>query len=176
MANIQPFIKFALLFSVLGIAVKICLWQLGVLIENPEYAGMSYLLFIMFTCLFSVYTIRRKALSKTKFVEDFKYGMKSVALTALIVSFFTLGFYEYLDPEYMPNRIAERVSNAEKNIDLARIMNPMKLTKIEMVQNEKKFAEMIFSPFSHSVISLFIFLILGALYSAIITFAVRRST
>jgi hypothetical protein len=99
--------------------------------------------------------------------------MKGVALFALIVSVFTFFFYTTLDPEYFPNRIHERVEIAE-TIDMETVTNPMNSSKEELIEKERKFSQMIYDPFNHSVISLFIFLMLGGVYSAIITALVRK--
>ncbi|MBL4653862.1 MAG: DUF4199 family protein [Flavobacteriales bacterium] len=173
MANIKPFIKFALLFSLFGIAVKIILWQQGLLTDNPEYAGMSYLLFLMFACFFSIYEKRKHQTEPTKFAIDYKYGMKSVAIMSLVIALFTYGFYELLDPEDFPNRIAEKVA-AVKAADASAIESPMNLTKEQTVENNKRFAEFIYNSANHAFISLFAFLILGGIYSSIITWLVRK--
>ncbi|MBL4624281.1 MAG: DUF4199 domain-containing protein [Flavobacteriales bacterium] len=169
----QTFTKYALLFSSLGIAVKIILWQQGFLTDNPEYAGMGYLFFLMFACFFSLYEERRSNAVPTKYIDDFKYGMKSVALFALIVTLFTYGFYEFIDPEYFPNRIAERMAVAEA-VDITTVDSPIKLTKEKLMENQRRISEAIYNSTNHSMISLFIFLVLGAAYSAIITWLVRK--
>jgi hypothetical protein len=173
MANIQPFIKFALLFSVFGIATKIILWQQGFLDGSPEYAGMNYLLFLMLTCFFSLYVMRKGLKEPTKYLHDFKYGMRSVALFALVVTLFTYVFYEYLDPEYFPNRIAERMAVAEA-VDLKTVDSPIELTKEKLIENQKRISEAIYDSANHSFISLFAFLILGGIYSSIITWLTRK--
>ena len=173
MANIQPFIKFALLFSTLGIVTKVFLWQQGLLNENPEYAGMGYLLFLMLTCFFSLYYMRKELQESTKYVQDFKYGMRSVALFSIVVTLFTYFFYEYLDPEYFPNRIAERMAVAEA-VDISTVESPIELTKEKLIENQKRISEAIYDSANHSFISLFAFLILGGVYSSLITWLTRK--
>lgn len=173
MASMQPFVKHALIFSFVGIATKLILWNQGILEDNPEASGMGYLLFLILTCFFALYERRKTQESFSTYIEDFKYGMKGVALFALIVSLFTFFFYTNLDPEYFPNRIQERVEMAQ-TMDMETVTNPMKSSKEELIEKERKFSQMIYDPFNHSVISLFIFLMLGGVYSAIITALVRK--
>ncbi|MBT6440224.1 MAG: DUF4199 domain-containing protein [Flavobacteriales bacterium] len=175
MANLQPFIKFALLFSLLGIVTKLVLWQKGLLLDNPEYSGMSYLLSIMMACFFSLYTIRRSHSVNSKYINDYKYGMKSVAITALIISVFTYGFYEYIDPEYFPNRISTVIEKAEA-VDPSTIKSPIDLTKEDIIKNQTRNAKFMYNSANHSVISLFLFLLLGAIYSTFVTWLVRKFT
>ena len=169
----QAFIKYALLFSGLGITAKIILWQQDYLTSNPEYAGMNYLLFLMFACFFSIYEKRKHQTEPTKFAIDYKYGMKSVAIMSLIIALFTYGFYELLDPEDFPNRIAEKVAAVEA-ADATSMESPMQLTKEQTVANNKRFAEFIYNSANHAFISLFAFLILGGIYSSVITWLVRK--
>lgn len=171
----QAFLKYALLFSFLGIATKLLLWSLGYLAETPEYGGMGYLLFLLLTSFLALYEKRKNQQGASEFLQDFKYGMKSIALYAVIVAGFTFIFYEVIDPDFFPNRIEERLALAEQT-DMSTVQNPNIKNKEQLIEGERNIAELIYSSTFQTTITVFIFLLLGAVYTSIITFLVRKIT
>ena len=93
--------------------------------------------------------------------SEIKAGMRATTMFALFLSIFVLIYYNYIDTQYFPNMIAERVKLASENpeIDLEQV---------------RKTGEMLFSPRTHACITLLGLTITGAIYSIILVLLLRN--
>lgn len=87
-------------------------------------------------------------------------GMRFTALFALGFSMFTLAFYRLVAPEYFEQKIADR-------------MNAAAGQPAETVEQVRATAELVFSPFAHSTLTLAGLLITGFFYSLVMAALLR---
>lgn len=96
----------------------------------------------------------------SSYLEDFKAGMKTASWFAILLSIFVYFYYNFIDITYFSTLIEQRVSLAEsQNIDVAKV---------------RETGEAILNPFFQTTVTLLGFIILGAFYSGLIAFFVRK--
>lgn len=117
--------------------------------------------FVLMTGVFlGIRHFKRKAVDKTTFFDDFKAGMRTAAMYAILMTAFVYTYYSIIDPTYFDIKLKNQLVIASENeMDLEQV---------------KKTGEFVLSPFFQSTITLIGFLLLGSFYSGIITFLVRK--
>lgn len=168
-------LKYALIFAGLSILAKIIMWQTGLLDENTAPSAMFYLGALLVSIFIALNETKSKEqLEPTTYFNDLRVAMQSVAYFTIIITFFTYIYYKFIDWEFMYDRIAERIQAAEE-LELTADINPHNLTKEEFIESERKISETIFSPSTQATITLMAFMIVGGVYSAILTAVIRMS-
>ena len=110
----------------------------------------------------------------TTYLMDLKVAMQSVAYFSVIMALFTYVYYKFIDWEFMFDKIAERM-DAAKKLELTPELNTQNLTKEEFIESERKLSETLFSASTHATITLMAFMVVGTIYSAILTLIIRLS-
>lgn len=125
-----------------------------------RYAIFLNIFFIMTAVFWSIREFKKLQGSTSSFIDDFKIGMKAAAWYAILLSVFVYFYYSTIDSSYFPTLMQSRMELAkEAGVD----MNQAKAT-----------AEVVLSPFFQSTITLIGFLLMGAFYSALITYFMRK--
>jgi len=124
-------------------------------------AIFANLLVLMSGVFFGIRLFKSQQKEATKYVEDFKAGMRVAAVYALLFAIFLYVYYAYIDPSYFEIKLL-------KQLELAQNQGNVDLTKA------KEMGEFILSPYFQSTISLLGFLILGSFYAGIISFLMRK--
>lgn len=168
-------LKYALIFSFASIIAKIIMWQKGLLETDATPSSMIYLAALLISIFLSLNEVKTKEQTEpTSYFTDLKVAMRSVSYFTIIIAVFTFIYYKYIDWDFMYDRIAARVDAAEA-LELTKENNLRGLTKEEFVDSERKIAETIFSPSTHATITLMGFMLIGGIYSTLLTFLVRMS-
>lgn len=117
--------------------------------------------FVLMTGVFlGIRLFKSKAVDITTFFDDFKAGMRTAAMYAILMTAFVYTYYSIIDPTYFDIKLKNQLVIASENeMDLEQV---------------KKTGEFVLSPFFQSTITLIGFLLLGSFYSGIITFLVRK--
>ena len=126
-----------------------------------RYSTFAYLLLILLSSFGGIWLFRSKAEGVTTFIQDMKAGVRVTSLYAVLVSFFTFIYYKLIDPGFFQFKIEQAVviASENENADL---------------DQARETAEFVFNAFTHSTFTLFAFVFLGALYSVILTWLVRK--
>ncbi|PCJ86992.1 MAG: hypothetical protein COA57_05290 [Flavobacteriales bacterium] len=179
-ANSGSSLKFALVFASLSILLKLGLFTANIL---PKSDGTFYLIavnlmFILLAVFFSINKARVKLNGMPRSVASYaKEGMKSAAVFALTMALFGYIYYQYIDADYLPNMIEQRIAAAE-NADFEQLQKDnlqfSKITKEEFIHAQKEQAQTILSPFSQGTFTLFGYLLIGVVYSLLTAFLMRK--
>jgi hypothetical protein len=133
-------------------------WQL----TSYERYTMFANIFIMLTGVF--FAIRHYKLSRSgeisSFADDFKAGMRVAALYTLAMTAFVFIYYNYIDPNYFPEKLNTQLQLAEASgLDTRQV---------------EQTGSVVLTPFFQSTVTLIGFMIMGMIYSALIAFLVRK--
>lgn len=104
-------------------------------------------------------------------LDRIKAGMRGGAVYAIIVSTFIFFYYNNIDKKFFNDKIKERVKMAEQaDFEKLKLNNPEKLgqkTHRDFVDDEKKQAELWFSPFMVSSLTLGALIVCSIMYSVV---------
>lgn len=167
--------QIALFFGLLTIVAKLTVYGFGL---EYRYTIFSNLLLILASIFFSIRNYKFQNSLHTSFVNDFKEGLKAGVVFALVVAAVAYVYYGQINPEFLQEKIDERIVLAENaNIDsliqAGRIDASM--TKEQLVAREQENVSKIYSPFYYSTLSLVGYIIVGAIYSVFMTIIIRRA-
>lgn len=169
-------LKYALIFAGISIAAKIVMFSLGYLEENATTSAMVYLFLLLVSIFISLSETKSKEQTgPTTYFMDLKSAIQNVAYFTILITLFTYIYYQFIDTDFMINKISERMSMAAE-MELSPDNNPRGYTKEEFIENEQEISEIIFSPYTHSTITLMAFTLVGIIYSTVITWLVRKNT
>ena len=99
--------------------------------------------------------------SSSTYLEDVKVGMKAASWFAILLSIFVYVYYNYIDTEYFSILLEQRMETAAAQEDVD-------LTKV------REAGQAFLSPFFQTTITLVGFVLIGAFYSALIAFFMRK--
>lgn len=124
------------------------------------YAIFLNIFFIMIAVFLSIREYKKEFRSTSSYFEDFKIGMKATAWYAILLSVFVYCYYSFIDASYFSTLLESRMELArESGVDL---------------EQARATGEVVLNPFFQSTITLVGFLLLGAFYSALISFFMRK--
>lgn len=125
-----------------------------------RYSIFINIFIIMIAVFLGIREYKRQMGNRSTYLEDFKHGMKTAAWFAILLSIFVYCYYSFIDTEYFPQLLQQRLELAEsQNFD---------------VEKARETGEIFLSPFFQTTITLMGFILLGAFYSALIAFFVRK--
>jgi hypothetical protein len=130
--------------------------------ENIYFLGNT--LILMTGVFFGIKFFKQKQPVKTKFLEDIKAGMKVAGLYSLCLTFFAYCYYSFIDSTYFATKIQNQVNLAVEGGASGGDLVKMKETMA-----------FVLSPYFQSTVTLILFVLLGAFYSSLITFFVRKA-
>lgn len=176
MGKVNYTVVFALIFSGVSILTKFLIFVSGKTFDLTIDSYAMYLnLFLILASIFLSIRYFKQKNTQSIFLDDFKNGMKSAALFALMVSVYTFIHYKFIDDVYLTKRIENRMQMANSYDENLLKNNPKQFTKIQFLEKEQAMSEFIFSPFNHASFVLFGYLIIGMIYSIGVTFLGRKS-
>ena len=172
-------LKYVLIVAGPAIGVKLMLFYSGLLNEYSFVAGQVYILGIVLSAfLYLKDEINPNLPESETFGKNFKTAMKGAVLYSFVVAVFTFCFYNYIDADFFPEKIAERIELAQNaDIEALRAQDIMlkDVTVEELVAKEREMAELFYDPLNHTTFTLFLFLIASAIFSSILTYVMRRN-
>lgn len=156
----------AVWMTLASVVAKLILFKLDLdLQKNAMYSAFFNLLVISVGTFFAVRQFKIRAARPTKFQEDVKAGMRTAALYALLMTIFVFVYYSYIDAGFFTKMIESRLAAARIAVEQGQEID---------LEKTREFGEFIFSPKTHSTITLFGFLVAGAIYSLLITVFMRK--
>lgn len=152
----------AIWFTLFSIILKMVVFITGQQFTNFDlYLGLGYVFLLMTAIFITIRNHKMKVGGTSSFIDDIKAGMKVAALYAIFMSAFLYAYYTLIDPDYFTIMLQQKVAEAEANGN----------TNLKEV---KKAGEFVLSPYFQSTVTLVIFMIVGIIYSSMITFFVRK--
>ncbi|MFB1021651.1 MAG: DUF4199 domain-containing protein [Vicingaceae bacterium] len=137
---------------------------------NLQFTGYERIYFfgnlfvIMIGVFLGIRLFKEMSETKTGFIADVKAGIKVVGMYAVLMSLFVYVYYTFIDPNYFPTKIDSQMAALESS---------GRATGNELVKSRET-AQVILAPYFQSTITLILYLLLGAFYSSLITFFVRK--
>lgn len=105
-------------------------------------------------------------------LERIKAGMRGGAVYAIVVSVFVFVYYNNIDQRFFKDKIQQRVKLAEQaNFELLKKNNPEKLAnknQRDFIDDERKQAELWFSPIMVSSLTLAALVVCSLLYAVVL--------
>lgn len=171
----SPALRFALVFVVLTAAFKAAAFAWLPLERGPAASVMVYLLGEVMAI-----TLAFKAAQKPGqppiFLENIKDAVRPALLYAIFVALFAFVYHEYINPEYMEERITYQLTQAEEawENELQFVPEYKKLGHKRWYENQEKMAQTMNKPFLHATFSLVGFFMFGVAFSLLLVAAFRR--
>lgn len=125
-----------------------------------RYAIFVNIFIIMIAVFWGIREHKKNVGNQSTYLEDVKEGMKTASWFAIILSVFVYCYYNYIDTKYFAIRLQENLELAEsQNMD---------------VEKARETGEIVLSPFFHTTMTLIGFILMGAFYSTLIAFFMRK--
>lgn len=126
---------------------------------------VSYLIFIVVIVVYlGIYRQRRQSNEAFTFVMDFKGGLSSGVLYALLLGIFTFIFYHFIHADFLQNIVDTRA----QEIVLQAQKNGWSDEKTEqLLENLEQFASLIYRPLNWSVLTTLAATIMSVIYASI---------
>lgn len=145
-------LNIALNFALIAIAVKLAVFFLNL---PAEFGIYGYFLFILIALFFGLRKhFERKGYKS--FGNTLKEGMRISSVYSITITIFTWLYYKFVDTDFLPSRLAERVFEA-KELGYSE----------EQIEQVRQTGEFFFSVSIHTSFTLFGFMIVGLVYSII---------
>jgi hypothetical protein len=179
----KPTVKAALIFAAIYVAFKIVLFQSNLqndLDFKVAAIFLNTLLLLMATFLGLIWSKKSEKNMASVFVHDIKIALQGAMVYAMFVGVFTYVYYEYIDSNYMEDRIEQYMAAAEsyKVDDIDRNLYPEEWTdaaiKADIIEKERDASTQITTPAKLSAITLMGLFALGAFYAFVITIIYRK--
>jgi len=161
----KMYFKIAWYMTIVAVAAKLILFLAEFSQQTMAISTMFINLLVVLVGSFFAIRFYKINNPESDIKSEFKAGMRATTLFALFMGIFVLVYYNYIDTHYFPNMIEQRVAMAEAE--------KAKYPEIN-VDQAKQFGEILFSPRTHATITLFGLTIVGALYSIILAFLMRK--
>ena len=159
------YFKIAGIMTVCAVVIKLLFFLIGL----PQQEMAMYTMFanLLVILVGSFFTVRGYKMNYpgADFISEFKAGMRSTAIFALLMSIFVLIYYNYIDTHYFENLIADRIQFAEQEL----VNNP----DIDL-EEVRKTGEILFTPRVHATITLFGLTATGAIYTLLLVALTRK--
>ena len=148
-----------------AIAAKLFLYLIGP--GQEEMAMYTMFVNLLVVLVGTFFTVRQYRIKNPQsgFNSEFKAGMRSAAIFAVLMSVFVLVYYSYIDTHYFEKMIDSRIELAKSSLP----DNPD--IKIDEV---RKTGELFFTPRVHATITLFGLTATGAIYSFLLVLLTRK--
>ncbi len=179
----RPALKAALLFAATWIILKLLFFAFDIFQGDIFVPGLLNNLLLLSAIAVGLFLEKKKeGFGQGTALSDIKQGMIAGAPYTLIVSVFMFFFYSDINPEFVNNRIDERMDliynemERETYVDSLKIQNQdfKVLQKDEIYRSIKKDTESALSAKSLLVFSLLGLLVLSLTYAIFITIIFRK--
>ena len=142
------------IFVAFAIVTKLLLFYLAIGDEQQKkIIILFHLLFILLSVFFSIKSVA----NKNFFLENFKAGSKAALVYAISISIFVFVYYSFIDAGYFVSM--------QNEIIKTQIVN----AKVNEVESIKKNIQAFFTVFNYTTITLTGFIVIGVLFSVIIS-------
>ncbi len=100
-------VKVGLIFAAIWIAIKMVLFYTNAVGYDVKVPVLLNILCILLAISVGVFKLKRQQQEATSLMTDIKSGMTAGVPYALVVSVFLFFYYEKIDTNYIPHRVAE---------------------------------------------------------------------
>lgn len=174
-------VKTGLLFALGWILVKMSMYSAGML-DSQIPGTLINILFLLLAISVGLFLSKTKKKEATNALSDIKDGMSAGLPYTLIVSLFLYFFYGNIDREFTDHKIAERLTATEKMLEEPGEWEDFKdanpdyetYSKEQFLKEERTKIEAANNPRSIFIMSLLGGLMLGTLYSIVVTAIYRK--
>ena len=170
-------LKIGVVFALLFCAVKYLIY-----IINPDAVSvtpsiLTNIFLLMVAVFVGLFVDKRQREEDTNAMLDIKTGLRAGLPYAVIVALFLYAFYSWINPEYNQHQIAEtsvvidKMLNDPAELQKLKDQNPeMELKSVEEIRSDlMQGPQSIFTAGATSTLALLGMLVLGTLYSILVT-------
>jgi hypothetical protein len=171
----NPF-QVAITFATIALIVKLSVFSLGIQHGGMEkYIFYIYMLLLLLTVFTGIRSTKVMHEGSTSLGQDFKAGARSASIFAILVTTITYFYYSNIDPEFFEIKRAESLANLPLKIKQAISDGNMTIAQIK----EKSIADInsartIFSPYLHSMATMFGLVFIGLFQSIIFAILMKK--
>ena len=179
----RPALKSAIGFALLWIILKFIFMFTGVFQGEIFFTGLLNNFFLLSAIAVGLYYEKKKeGFGQGTALSDIKHGMVAAAPYTVIVAVFMYFYYEDINPNFVEDRVTERMDIIYDNMQRETYVDSLKLQNkdFKVMTNEEIYrqihdeTENAFSPKSLLTFSLLGLLILGLTYAIFITVIFRK--
>jgi len=170
----SPF-QAAVAFALIALVAKLTFFYLGIQHLDTTYIWYIYMLLLLVAIFFGIRTNLSTEAGISSFSGNFKTGARTASIFALLVAAITYIYYAQIDVDFFDIRIQEELDSYP-----AKIANAIKdgtMTEDEIKQriiNESSSIKTIYSPYFHSMFTMFGLVFIGLFNSAVFAFMMKR--
>jgi hypothetical protein len=171
----NPF-QVAITFAIIALVVKLAAFSMGIQHGAMEkYIFYIYMLLLLLTVFVGIRSNKIMNEGTTSLGKDFKAGARSASIFALLVTAITYFYYSNIDPEFFEIKRAESLETLPLKIKQAISDGDMTIEEIkEKVKGNIKSAHTIFSPYLHSMATMFALVFIGLFQSIVFAFLMKK--
>lgn len=179
----RPAIKMALLFSGAWILLKFVFQAIDIFQEDVLKPGLINNLFLLLAVSLGLFFEKKKeGFGKGTPLSDIKNGLTAGAPYVLIVSVFMYFYYDTINPEFINNRVTERMdviydeAQDKAYVDTLKVHNPefRVMTDDEIIKEIKTDTESALSAKTLFVFSLLGLMVMALTYAIFIALIYRK--
>ncbi|MBL4862581.1 MAG: DUF4199 family protein [Crocinitomicaceae bacterium] len=174
-------VKTGLILAAIWILIKMSMYWSG-MIDSQIPGALINILCLLTAITIGVILSKLRNKDATSALADIKDGMAAGLPYTIVISVFLFLFYGKIDPGFTQHKVAERLAATEKKLNDDKIWAEFKrenrdfetYTKEQFYDEEKVKIEAANNPKSIMIMSLLGGLMLGTLYSILVTIILRR--
>lgn len=172
----NPF-QVAISFALVALIVKLAAFSMGIQHGGMEkYIFYIYIFLLLLTVFMGIRSTKIMSESTTSLGQDFRAGARSAAMFAILVTLITYLYYSNIDPEFFEIKRAENLSTLPEKINQAIKKGDFSIEQIkEKVKGDIISTNTIFSPYLHSMATMFGLVFIGLFQSIVFAFLMKKS-
>ncbi len=179
----RPALKASLFFASTWVLLKLLFMQLNILQDDIFVTGLINNFFLLAAIALGLYLEKKKeGLAAGSALSDIKNAMVAGAPYSLIVSVFMFFYYQDIQPDFIENRIQERMDIVYKSMERESYVDSLKMQNqdLNVLSNEEIYAyiksetESALSPKTILTLSLLGLIVLSLTYAIFITVIFRK--
>ncbi|MDB4533616.1 DUF4199 domain-containing protein [Vicingaceae bacterium] len=171
----NPF-QIAISFAIVALVIK-----LGAFSMEIQHGGMEkyifyiYMFLLLCTVFMGIRSTKMMNEGTTTLGQDFRAGARSASIFAILITAITYLYYSQIDPAFFEIKIAENLANLPDKIRIAVTDGDMDIKEIkEKVKGDIVSANTIFSPYLHSMATMFGLVFIGLFQSFIFAILMKK--
>lgn len=171
----NPF-QVAITFAVISLIIKVSVFSMDMQHGSMEkYIWYIYMLMLLFSVFFGVRSNKIMYEGTTSLGQDFRTGARTASIFAILMTIITYLYYSKIDPEFFEIKKAEKLAGLPQKITMALQDGTMSIDDIkEKAKGDIKNSAMIFSPYLHSIATMFGLVFTGLFQSIVFAFLMKK--
>tara|TARA_B100000809_G_scaffold140505_1_gene138038 strand:- start:302 stop:844 length:543 start_codon:yes stop_codon:yes gene_type:complete len=172
----NPF-QVAITFAIIALIVKLAAFSMGIQHgEMEKYIFYIYILLLLLTVFMGIRSNKIMNEASTSLGQDFKSGARSASIFAILVTTITYLYYSNIDPEFFIIKKADYLVTLPNKINLAIQGGEMTIEQIKVKAiGDIQSTNIIFSPYLHSMATMFGLVFIGLFQSIVFAFLMKKS-